>query len=272
MIRNLKQQVSWYRSHRKQYILAKIRGKPVYDEYFFIGKECFIKSVVCVAIVFFLSYFFYRSFIAVLLLSPIGIFLYRYLEKNAAKKKKAKLESEFKDCLTYVSANLRAGYALENAFVECIKEMENLNGKDSIMVTELRNLQKELAFNIQIEDYFIGLGNRSNIENIREFGDIIRVAKKNGGNLPKIVRDCAFQIMEQISVREEIETAISGKVYEQRIMNIVPFAIYFYVEATNGGYFDSLYHNLTGCFIMTICLFLYSISYFLSEKIVTSVG
>lgn len=47
-------------------------------------------------------------------------------------------------------------------------------------------------------------------------------------------------------------------------MNVMPFAVLAYVDASNKGYFDSLYHNLTGVVIMTVCLIVYLAAYFLS--------
>ena len=272
MIRNLKQQVLSYRRSRHQFILAKSRGKPQYVNYYFLGNEFWRYAFLSLITVLFFSYFFYRSFFAVLFLSPIGIYLFLYLERVKAQKRKRCLESEFKDCLTLLSANLRAGYAMENAFLECIREMESLNGKAGLMAAELCNLKKELAFNVLVEDFFQDLGERSGLDFIQQFGDILCVARKNGGNLPEIIQNCSLQIMEEISVRQEIAATISGKVFEQRIMNILPFAIYYYVEAGNKDFFVVLYHSYAGIMIMTVCLFLYLISYFLSEKIVSSVG
>lgn len=272
MIKNLKQRIYDYRRIRNQFILAKNRGKPLYRSYFFLGREFFKYTFLSFLVVLYFSYFFYRSLFAMIFLCPMGIWLFRYMEKEKAKKIRNRLESEFKDCLTLLSTNLRAGYALENAFLECVKEMENLNGENSLMAAELKNLKRELSYNVPVEIYFQDLGERSGLDFIKQFGDILRVAKQNGGNLPEIMKDCALQITEEITVRQEIAVSISGKVFEQRIMNIMPFAIYYYVEAGNKDFFMALYHNVTGVFIMTLCMTLYLISYFLSEKIVSSVG
>ena len=51
------------------------------------------------------------------------------------------------------------------------------------------------------------------------------------------------------------------------IMELMPFGILFYVNMGNPGYFDSLYHNLTGIAIRTGCLAVYLASFFLGKYI-----
>ena len=74
-------------------------------------------------------------------------------------------------------------------------------------------------------------------------------------------------ISRRLAVEEEMETLLSARKLEQRVMNAMPFMIVWYVEVSNPGYFDMLYGNLTGAVLMTICLGVYLAAYALSEKI-----
>ena len=60
---------------------------------------------------------------------------------------------------------------------------------------------------------------------------------------------------------------MAAKRLEQKVMNVMPFFIVLYLEYTNPGYFDMMYHNLTGIAIMTGCLVVYMAAYGLAEKI-----
>ena len=64
-----------------------------------------------------------------------------------------------------------------------------------------------------------------------------------------------------------METLLSARKLEQRVMNAMPFLIVWYVEAGTPGYFDMLYGNLTGAAIMTVCMGVYLAAYVLSERI-----
>ena len=66
---------------------------------------------------------------------------------------------------------------------------------------------------------------------------------------------------------EAIQTEISGKKMEQKLMNLMPLFILLYVSFSFEGYLDGMYHNTLGILVMTACLAAYAGAYLLSEKI-----
>ena len=115
------------------------------------------------------------------------------------------------------------------------------------------------------------LSGRSGCEEIAQFAQIFALAKRNGGNMAEIIQSSAVQIGKQIELRQEIRTLLGGKQMELGIMKIMPFGILLYINMGNPGYFDSLYHNLTGILIMTGCLGVYLGAYFLGERIMKGI-
>ena len=272
MLTSLKRRVLQYRSEKRCFLLAAKRGMPLYECYYFHGKEQCFYAGICLVLILFLAIFFYRSFWAVLPLSPIGLKCYLVLEKNKGQKRKRRLEAEFKDCILSVAANLRAGYAVENAFVESIADMQALYGEKGLMCRELYRLKKNLGNNRPLESLLLELGERSGSESIREFGEVFSVAVQNGGDLPETIQETADMIGEAISLQQEIAVLISGRLFEQRIMSVIPFLLVGYVEFGNKGFFDVLYHNPAGICIMTVCLAVYLAAQLLSQKICSTVG
>ncbi len=195
-----------------------------------------------------------------------GAYLVKAEEKKE-KDRKGKLRKEFKDAILAVSADLRAGYAVENAFRETLAEMGMLHGRDSPICRELGRIVRGMENNLSVE-YLMGqFAVRSDIEEIREFADVFAIAKRTGGNLTEIIAETAGTISERIEVEKEIQTMLSAKRLELNIMSAVPFAIIAYVEAASGGYFDILYDSITGRVVMTICFVIYMAAYFLGIKI-----
>lgn len=101
-----------------------------------------------------------------------------------------------------------------------------------------------------------------------QFADVFLIAKRSGGNMTDILEKTAAVIGQKIETDQEIRLMISAKKMEQKIMNMVPFLIIFYIGTTSKGFFDVLYHNLIGVVIMTVCLGLYGTAYLLSKRIV----
>ena len=110
---------------------------------------------------------------------------------------------------------------------------------------------------------------RSGLEDVRSFCEVFVFAKRSGGDFIQIIRMTASRISEKSELMEAIQTEISGKRMEQKIMNLMPLFILLYVDLTFGGYLDGLYHNTFGIMVMTVCLMLYLAAYLLSEKIMS---
>lgn len=218
-------------------------------------------------IVLFLAFFFYRSLWAAAFLCPAGIYAYLSFQKEQGEKRRKKLEAEFKDCIMSVAANLRAGYSVDNAFAECVQDIVPLYGKKSLMLGELYRIKKGLNNNVPLEKLLQELGKRSGCASIREFGEVFTIARQSGGNLPEVLQSTANLIGERIAGQQEIQTIISGRILEQRVMNIMPFLLAGYIEAGNKGFFDVLYHNALGISVMTVCLVVYLTAFCLSRQI-----
>ena len=136
---------------------------------------------------------------------------------------------------------------------------------------ELLIVRRGLAINIPLEELLSNLAYRSRCDDIAQFAQIFALAKRNGGNMAEIIRSSANQIGKRIELKQEVQMRVSGKKMELTIMQLMPFAILFYVNVGSPGYFDSLYHNLTGIIIMTGCLTVYLGAYLLGRYILKSI-
>lgn len=174
---------------------------------------------------------------------------------------------QFKECILSVAASLRAGYAVENAFLESRSEIELIYGKGALIYEELEWIRRGLVINITLEEQLFELAERSGSEEIAQFATVFLTAKKNGGNLTEIIGATAELIGQRIDTKQEIQTMLSGRKMEQTIMKGMPFAVLFYIGIAYPGYFDMLYHNWQGVLIMTFCLAVYLAAYVLGEKI-----
>lgn len=219
------------------------------------------------AVVFFFAFFFYRSLWAVLPLGGLGVLCFKNLLKKNRRREKQEMAAQFRECILSVSTLLQAGHSAENAFVECGRDMRMLFGEEARICAELRQIQRGLHINISLEELLLDMAERTDCEEILQFAQVFGLAKRNGGSMPEIIRNTAGLIGKRIELREEIQTLLSGKKMELSIMRVMPFAILFYIEISNPGYFRILYHNPKGVLVMTGCLGIYLAAYMLGEWI-----
>lgn len=218
-------------------------------------------------LVVFLAYFFYRSFWAVIPLSAVGGGYAVLTKRKKAEQCREELTLQFKECILSVSAALRAGYAVENAFLESREDMRLLFGEQSMIYQELELIRRGLVINITLEEQLMDFAERSGCEEIRQFAEIFSIAKRSGGDIPEIIRISAELIGQKIDAGQETKALLSGRQMEQNIMKLMPFGILLYIGWGYPRYFDVLYHNLQGVGIMTLCLVIYLGAYALGEHI-----
>ena len=248
--------------------MSKSYRLPDYAEYRFSLKEGAIAVWEGMFLVAVIGYFFYRSWLACICLFPVFVLFMKEKKKELAKKRRQELSLQFKDLVLALSANVKAGYSIENALRESYRDVELLYGADSLICQEVRHMLRGLENNVVLEKLLYELGVRSRLPDIMQFADVFLIAKRSGGNLTEILEKTAGVIEQKAETDKEIQLMISAKKMEQKIMNMVPFLIIFYIGTTSRGFFDVLYHNLVGVAVMTACLLFYGAAYLLSRRIV----
>lgn len=214
-----------------------------------------------------IAYVFYRSLMVYLFFLP-GLVIYLKIRKGRyVEIRKKKLVLEFSETLNSVSVNLRAGYSIENAFLEAYKDMRMFYGEKSLMAKEIVDIRKGLEVNKTLETLICELGQRSGAEDIVLFAEVLTLAKRNGGNIPEVLSETAEKVHEKICTDNEIDLLTSEKRLELRIMEAVPFLIPVYLEVTSEGYFDVLYEDYTGRVLMTGCLIVYLAAVLIGNRI-----
>lgn len=220
-------------------------------------KEKIILYVKGIVVVLLLNYCFYQKMIAFIPLSVLGINFYKRERRELIHRKREEARQQFKELLLLTVTGQKAGYSVENAFLKSYEDMANLYGKESSICLMLTELKTGLSNNLKAADLWRNIGNASGIAEIKEFSEVFRIAKENGGNMTVIMERTAETIGEKAETQKEIETLLSARKLEQKIMNVMPFLLMLYVNFTSPEYFAGLYSSMEGAFIMTFCLLIY---------------
>lgn len=215
-----------------------------------------------------ISYLFYRSYLVFLAVLPLFKMFLKERKKDACRKRVQKLEEQFLVAMQTVITSLTAGYSVETAFEDTLKELPLIYREDDMIVQEMRSIVSQLKMNQNLEQLLQSLAVRSGIEDIRNFAEIFAISKRSGGNLIAIIRNTIQSITRKNETRKEIQVVLSAKKMEQNLMSIIPCLILFYVQTVSPGFLDSMYHNVAGVVIMTISLGIYAAAVWWGRKIV----
>ena len=271
---NLKQGINWQTYADKKHLpgIKKQNGTnrarpPDYRKYRLSSKEWLRFTIFGVIADVLCAYTFYRSMAAFFLFLPAAFYYPFYKKKDLQKEQIRQLTLQFKEGILVLSSFLSAGYSLENSFFMSVNELEVLYGPKGMITEEFADIAAGIRMNRPVEFLLADMGRRSGIQDIDQFAQVFAAAKRSGGELTDIIGQTAGIIRDKIQVQEEIHTMTAARVFEQKIMNGIPFGIILYIDLTSPGFFQAMYHTWLGRICMTVCLGVYVGAVYLAKKI-----
>ena len=239
-----------------------------YTDYCFSKREKVRYGAIGMGIGSMTAVLFFNHIFAVILLAFAGGFLFlKYYCRVLAKRQQEILVLQFKDAMESMISALSAGYSLENSVFETQKDLALMYRKEDLIMREFDYFVTQVRLHVPVEKLMMDLGERSGMEDIKVFSEILITARKTGGNLVKIMKRTAENISQKIETKREIETVIAGKKMEAGCMNLIPIGIILYLRICSPGFLDPLYGNLPGIMIMTVSLAVYIFAFWWSRKI-----
>lgn len=215
-----------------------------------------------------ISYLFFFSWTAFLLLLPGVVLFFRERREALQKRRAVEMKRQFMDGMQLLTVSLQAGYSVENSVREAVKELRRVYEPEAFIVREFQIMEAQLTVNRNMEELFMDFGERSAVDDIQSFAEVFLTAKRSGGDLIAVIRNTVFCIRQKQETLHEIETSLAGKVMEQNVMSMIPLFILAYVKFTSPDFLGVMYGNLTGVTIMVLCFLVYVLAYFWGRNIV----
>lgn len=213
------------------------------------------------------AWLFYRSYRALILALFIVPFYVRERYIQWVHESRQQMKQQFLSLIQIVSGSLGAGYSMENAWKSAEVDLRKLYGENAGLCREMRKMNQKLAMNEPLEQVFSSFASASGIEEICQFAEIFRYAKRSGGNLSEIIRNTTAHMQEKAEVMAEIENAVASRKMEQRMMNLLLPGVLLFITVSSPSYSDLLYHNVSGACVMTVCLIGYLVCLQWSKRI-----
>ena len=240
-----------------------------YDVYIMSKKEKVTTIIAAAVLIFIVGIIFYHNIVLSLLLSLFALKAPKIRVKSIIKKRKVELNNQFRDLLYSVSSSMEAGRSLEMAFKDALRDLAIIypNEKTAI-IRETTYIVRKIEMNEPIEQAILEFAERSHIDDIENFADIIKVCKRTGGNLADVIRSTSNVIGEKIETKREIETTITGKKFESRLMSVMPIFMVAILSLSSPEFMAPVFDTVVGNVVMTIAIFLFVGAFLISEKIV----
>lgn len=239
-----------------------------YDIYIMTKKEKMLYISIAALIIFVVAYIFYRSIIFSLLLTPLAFFYPKIKTKEIIAKRKNDLNIQFKDMLYSLSSSISAGKSVESAMSDVLKDLSLIYpDKNTYIVIETELILRKISTNEPIENAFADLAKRSHLEDFENFSDVFQACKRSGGNIIEIIRNTSNIISDKIEITQEIETMLTERKLESKVLNLFPIGIVLMLSLCANDYMEPVFSTMQGKIAMTVAIGMFIVSYFVSKKI-----
>ena len=214
------------------------------------------------------AFVFYNSPKALILGILIIPFWMRMWDDDRQKIKQAAFEQQLQKALMILSSSLEAGHSLENATAETYEELVRDGSKETMVGHEFAIMSRGLSMNLTVEQCWETFARRCGQTDVAEFAMVIKAGKRSGANLIEVTKKCARQIADKLDVKREIDTVLTSKRFELKVLLVMPWVILLYMRMVFSGMTDQLYRNPAGILVMTLCLVVYAAAAVWGRKII----
>ena len=238
-----------------------------YRIYTFSWKErlvCWIEGMVLNGTV---SILFFDSFLAMIPGVVLVFFYHQEKKRRLMRRRIHHLRKEFQCFLNEMIAALQTGRSIENAFLEAIKDTEKYLEQETIFVMEMKKIGGSMSVGEPLEKLLLDFSTRSHLEEMEYFAEVFLIGKHSGGNLIGIMKNTIRMLQERMDAEEELYTILTEKQVEFYLMSIIPLVILLYLRIGANQLIQSLYGNITGICMMSLCLLICGGCYLYGKRI-----
>jgi len=200
--------------------------------------------------------------------SGVGVFAFILERRRLIEKDRRTYRLQFETFLGAMDISVRAGYSLPNSMIYATGHVSEMYGDKGLLIKKLHEIENSLGVGRKLGEELVRIGNELKLEEISDFGSVIDIMSKSGGNTSEVIEGTAENISKRIQIEDEIDVMITGKKLETYIMLAMPFLIIIYLRVVNKGYMDALYEGVFGRIFMTAALGLIGVALFISKKII----
>lgn len=197
----------------------------------------------------------------------VGCFYFMPMRtKQLHDKRKNELTVQFKSFLESLTISLSSGMNVNDSIQSVYKTLIDQYTDKAYIVREVEEMLAGINNNVPIENMIMSLGERSEIEDIRNFALVFKMSFRTGGNLKDIVRRTSDIISSKIEIASEIETAISSNKSQFLIMMIIPVILMVMLKSMSSQFAQS-FTTIPGIIATTVAIGIFFLAYKLGEKI-----
>jgi len=207
-----------------------------------------------------LGLFFFKNPVAAFLGAFLGFMVPSLWINLQQKQRRQKFNNQLIDALMLLTASLKAGLSLTQAFEELVEEMPPPISQEFDLVI------KELNMGVSFEEAVMRLKKRMRSEDLDLIITAISIARETGGQLPAVFSKLVFTIKERQTLRGKVGALTIQAKLQGLIMSLLPVVFVVVVYKFNPEHFEYLLKDATGKMLLIYAVFSQIVGVFLIFK------
>lgn len=210
--------------------------------------------------------FFGSLIVALFLFCTVLVILPKILSARSIKKREKIINAQLRDALNDIKSSLKSGLSLKSALDKVPENLARIHAtqKKKIIIKEFINIKNDLNMGVTVEDALIGFRDRLNSEEAEDFVNSIIILKQKGGNLVEVLENTIKMISDKMKMKSEINTLITGKKVESKIITVLPVLAIVFQALTMREHVRPLFEGV-GNFFSMIAFLLLLINYVVGD-------
>ncbi|MEI6080603.1 MAG: type II secretion system F family protein [bacterium] len=210
---------------------------------------------------------FLPNFVPGILIGSVVGFLFSRLPSpiiDYMKNKRAYLFNiQMVDALTLMSNGLRSGLNLIQAVSLVVEEMPNP------IRQEFNLLLAQNRIGVPIDEAFVNLSKRLEVEDLDMFATAILILRETGGNLPETFDTIAHTIRERVKLTAKVKALTAQGVFQAIVITVIPVVMLLVQYFANREQTMLMFETPVGYVMLFVMLLMQGLGGLMIKKIVT---
>ena len=195
----------------------------------------------------------------------LGIVIYllpEVLLDNILRRRRERLEAQTADVMTALSASIKSGMTIEQAFSEMVDTMYPPISEEFALIRERIDAGQPVIAAVKSAD------KRLQVPRLSLIFQTICISLERGGRLASLMDRLAESTREIERVEERVRTETAGLRLSARIMFLMPFFICGLLYLIEPDQVMLLFDNLIGNIVLVIAIAMDISAYFIMKKLI----
>lgn len=188
--------------------------------------------------------------------------------KSIIAKRRKELTHQFRNMLEALTTSLGAGKNVNDSFMAVYGDLKLQYDEDAYILKELEVILAGINNNVPLENILMDFGNRSDVEDIKSFGNVFRISYRKGGNIKDIIRNTHSILSDKMAITDEIESIVATNEMEQYIMIFMPIIMIAMIKVMSPE-FAANFVSVTGIISTTVSIVFFVIAYFVGKSVLS---